>query len=129
MSIQNGYNEIYEQKLQLKFKAINQSEPIVENWYLLKNKNINLSPRYDFVKTIYMDMQLECEDITSLASKFKATIKEMIKDSNGTLIEIINDTGAKLLTLEQQRGLLQEIGITSIPIISESLIDLSYNKK
>ena len=117
MSIQNGVNEIYEQLIQFRFKN-KSGEFYKEDWRILRNNNI-VPHRYDFVKEISLNIYFECEDLDSLKSKFQDKIQQKIKNDELTIIEIINDTGEKILTVEEQKELLNQIEIFSI---KESLI-------
>lgn len=117
MSIQNGVNEIYEQFIQLRLKN-KSGEIFKENWKIPRNDNIT-PLRYDFVKEISLNMHFECENLDFLKSKFQASIQEKLENDELTLVEIINDTGDKILTLEDQKGLLNQVEIFSI---KESLV-------
>lgn len=109
MSVQNGVNETYMQCIQIKLKN-NSGETFVENWNILKNEN-DTPIRYDFVKDNFSDKCFECENLDSLESKFQTTLCEKLKNEELTLIKIINDTGDKILTLEDQKQLLSQIGL------------------
>lgn len=109
MSVQNGVNETYMQCIQIKLKN-NSGETFVENWNILKNEN-DKPIRYDFVKDIISNIHFDCDDLDSLKSKFQKTLCEELKNEELTLIEIINDTGEKILTLEDQKQLLNQIDL------------------
>ncbi|MFD1438146.1 hypothetical protein HLH14_02105 [Acinetobacter sp. ANC 4282] len=117
MSIHNGINEIYEQSIQLKFKNKN-GAIVVENWKILKDENIAPS-RYDFVKEVSLDIPFECESFDALRIKYQVSIQRKLKNTELTIVEIINETAEKILTVEEQKELLNQIEIFSI---KESLI-------
>ncbi|WP_411688607.1 hypothetical protein [Acinetobacter indicus] len=117
MSIHNGINEIYEQSIQLKFKNKN-GNIVVENWKVLKDENISPS-RYDFVKEMSLNKPFECESLDELRIKYQVNIQQELKNNELTIVEIINEANEKILTLEEQKKLLNQIEIFSI---KESLI-------
>lgn len=122
MSTVNGINEIYEQSIQLEFKNSN-GETIIENWKILKNQNI-VPSKYAFVKEFSSNMLFECGSLDELKEKFKVNIQQELKNSKLTLVAIINNTGEKILTLEEQKKLLSQVEIFSI---KESLIFCESN--
>ena len=122
MSIQNGVNEIYEQLIQFRFKN-KSGEFYKKDWRILRNNNI-VPHRYDFVKEISLNIYFECEDLDSLKSKFQDKIQQKIKNDELTIIEIINDTDEKILTVEEQKELLNQIEIFAM---KESLIFCESN--
>ena len=117
MSMQNGVNELYFQDIQFKFKSVN-GEILLEKWNILKDNNV--SPiQYDFIKEIILDIPCECKSLDELKYKFQVSIQQRLSNDELTLVEIINDTGKKILTLEEQKNLLNQIGLFAF---NESLI-------
>lgn len=117
MSIQNGVNELYFQDIQLKLKSSN-GEIIIEKWEILKDNNTN-PVQYDFIKERVFDRPCECKNLDELKYKFQISIQQRLNNDRLILVEVINDTGEKILTLEEQKNLLNQIGLSSL---NESLI-------
>lgn len=117
MSIHTGINEIYEQVIQFKFKN-KDGNIILENWSVLKDENI--SPiRYDFVKKFSFNISFECENMEALQTKYQSAIQQKLRNNELTVIEIINEVSEKILIVEDQKDLLNQIEIFCI---KESLV-------
>lgn len=117
MSIHNGINKIYEQVIQFKFKNKN-GDIISENWKVLENENI-FPIRYDFVKEFSFNVFFECENIDVLRIKYQAISQQKLKNNELNIVEIINEVSEKILTIEAQKELLNQIEIFPI---KESLV-------
>lgn len=119
MSIHNGINKIYEQVIQFKFKFKNKNSDIIsENWKVLENENI-FPIRYDFVKEFSFNVFFECENIDVLRIKYQAISQQKLKNNELNIVEIINEVSEKILTIEAQKELLNQIEIFPI---KESLV-------
>ena len=88
MSIKNGVNEVFIQKVSLIFET-SKGEEVTEVWNFVKNENIQ-PKTYDFVEFLNLDGFYDCKDLNELKNKLRG-VKLGEKISSETLKPILSD--------------------------------------
>ena len=111
MSIKNGVNEVFIQKVSLIFET-SKGEEVTEVWNFVKNENIQ-PKTYDFVRFLNLDGFYSCKNVDELKNKFQAIIQKKVEEGFD-LKQIKNDGGEQIVTTEEQKELLEGIGLYQI---------------
>lgn len=111
MSIKNFVNEIFMQQILLILEAPKGGE-ITEVWQFVKNEN-SQPKTYDFVRFLNLDGFYSCKNLDELKNKFQAIIQKKVEEGFD-LKQIKNDGGEQIVTTEEQKELLEGIGLYQI---------------
>ena len=111
MSIKNGVNEVFIQKVSLIFET-SKGEEVTEVWNFVKNENIQ-PKTYDFVEFLNLDGFYDCKDLNELKNKFQATIQNKVEEGFD-LKRLENDGGEQIVATEEQKKLLEGNGLSSV---------------
>lgn len=111
MSIKNFVNEVFMQQISLIIET-SKGEEAVEVWHFVKNENTQPAT-YDFVKFLNLDGFYGCKNLDELKNKFQRTIQNKLEEGFD-LKQIINDGGEQIVTVLEQKELLETIGLCQI---------------